>query len=138
MTSYTKISVMLVFYGCASHYNDDIIMNAIEMRNMLILLPVNDTHPVQSFDAATFKAFSTTLKKEIYNQSKEASSPSLTKIEAIDLSVKAWEEGETRRLDNIVLVFISSEIWPPNFNLMVNRLDIYQGVGLPKMLEETK
>lgn len=113
-------------------------MNAIEMRNILILLPVNDTHPVQSFDAATFKAFNTTLKKEIYNHSKEASSPSLTKIEAIGLSVKAWEEGETRRLDNIVLVFRSSEIWPPNFTLMVNRLDIYQGVGLPNMLEETK
>ena len=90
MTSSTKISVMLVFYGCASHYNDDIIMNAIDMRNILILLSVNDTHPVQSFDAATFKAFNTTLKKEIYNHSKEASSPSLTKIEAIGLSVKAW------------------------------------------------
>ena len=69
---------------------------------------------------------------------KEASSPSLTKIEDIGLSVKAWEEGETRKLDNIVLVFRSSEIWPPNFTLMVNRLDIYQGVGLPNMLEETK
>ena len=68
----------------------------------------------------------------------ETISSSLTKREAIALSSKVWEEVVTRRLDNIALGFRSSGIWPPNFTLMMNRLPIYQGGGLPTKMEEPK
>ena len=134
--SSTKKTFILIFDGCTSHYNGDDVKKATEMKIVLVPFLENPTHLVHPLDVAVFKTFKDTLKKESDKHIEETNSPSCTKIEAITLSSKSWEEGATRRLENIVSDFRSSVIWPPSFKLTMNRLDIYQGGGLTTKLEE--
>ena len=108
------------------------------MKIIIFLLKVNATNIVQHLEIEVFKTFNATLKIFFDKHIIETSSPPLTKREAIALSSKAREEGATRRIDNIVSGFRSSGICPNNFTLLMNRLNIYQGGGLPTKLEEPK
>ena len=54
--------ILLVYDGCGSHYNQDIMEKAIELKVLLVLLPANSTHLIQPLDIAVFKLFKTVLK----------------------------------------------------------------------------
>ena len=75
---------MLIFDGCASFYNDDIINKGTENKTVLVLLSYNDTHIVQPLYIAVFNTVKTYLNKQIYKHIIESSLPSLTKIEALE------------------------------------------------------
>ena len=61
--------------------------------------------------------------------------PPPTKIEVITLLLKAWEEVTTIIIDNILLGFIRSGIFPYDFTFMMKRMNIYQGGGLSNNFE---
>ena len=67
MTSSNKISAKLILDGCASHWNNDIIENTVEMSIILFLFPESATDLVQNCDIKMLNTFKETHNKEIDN-----------------------------------------------------------------------
>ena len=55
--------LVLVYDGCCSHFNYDILKIAVELKVTLVILPYNDTHFIQPLDIAIFKPFKSVLKR---------------------------------------------------------------------------
>ena len=65
MTSSNKWPAMLILDVCASHWNNDIIENTVEMSIILFLFPESATDLVQNFDITMLNTFKETHNKEI-------------------------------------------------------------------------
>ena len=116
-----KRPVLLVYDGYGSHYNEEIIQKAVELKIILVLLPANATHLVQPLDIAVFRPFKTVLKRHVETFMIENAVTSLSKQDGIKLSSSAWKEGISEKSANIISGFKSSGIWPISFPAMQHR-----------------
>jgi len=125
-----KRPIVLVYDGYGSHYNEDIILKAIQIKVILILLPANATHLIQPLDIAVFKPFKTVLKQRMEAFMIENASTSYSKKDAIEISSAAWTEGIINKAENIVSGFKASGIWPPSFVMMQKHWRLYHNGGV--------
>ena len=65
LPSHVKRPIFLVFGGCDSHYNTDIVEKLIKLRIILVFLPFNSTDLIQPLEILVFKLFNTELKRQI-------------------------------------------------------------------------
>ena len=93
MPSSAKRPVMMIFDGCPSHYNYNIIKKAIKIRVILVLLPQNATHPIKTLYIEMVNTFKETTNKKIEKQVIETILISLNKRKVIGLYYKILEEG---------------------------------------------
>ena len=47
--------LILIYDGCSSHYDGEIVREAVRLKIILVLLPANATHLLQPLDVAVFK-----------------------------------------------------------------------------------
>jgi hypothetical protein len=125
-----KRPLLLVYDGYGSHYNDDIVKKAIQLRIILVLLPENATHLIQPLDICVFKPFKTILKQTMDNFMIEKACTSFSKKDAVEISSVAWNDGIIDKKHNIIAGFKSSGIWPLNFSQMQRRWRLYHDGGV--------
>jgi hypothetical protein len=122
--------VVLVYDGYSSHYNDEIVWKAIELKIILVLLPANSTHLIQPLDIAVFKPFKTILKRQMDSFMIENSVTSFSKKEAIQIASRSWMEGVVEKKSNIVAGFKAGGIWPISFPTMQSRWNLFHDGGI--------
>ena len=122
--------LVLVYDGYGSHYNNEIVNKAIELRVILVLLPANATHLIQPLDIAVFKPFKSVLKKNIETFMIRTGQTSIGKKDAIEINSTAWIDGIVRKEQNVVNGFRGSGIWPVSFPTMQHRLALFRSGGV--------
>ena len=58
-----KRLLVLVYDGCSSHYNAEIVARAVELEVVLVLLPDNSTNLIQTLGISVFKMFKPVLRR---------------------------------------------------------------------------
>ncbi|MEL7340323.1 MAG: transposase, partial [Bacteroidota bacterium] len=81
--------LLLIYDGCSSHWNAEIVQKALDLSIILVLLPANATHLLQPLDVAIFKPFKTALRHQLLLFNYEQNSTHLTKKIAIQIGSRA-------------------------------------------------
>jgi DDE superfamily endonuclease len=133
-TETTKRSLILVYGGYRSDFNEDIVTKAISLYIILGLLPSNASHLVQPLDIAVFKPFKSIMKRHLDQRMIEKAIVTISKRDAIEVSSIEWADGIQAKNINILSGFEASGIWPLNFTRMQEKLNLFQhdGVDLKK------
>lgn len=117
-----KRPLLLVFDGYTSHYSDEIIEKAIQLKVLLILLPANATHLIQPLDVAVFRSFKLCLKTKMHDYMIDNQLTSFQKKDVISIASSAWNESIVDKVRNIRSGFRASGLWPPSLAQMALRL----------------
>ena len=122
--------LVLIYDGYSSHYNKEIVAEAIRIKVILVLLPSNSMHMIQPLDVAVFKPFKTILKWHIKRYLIESAVTTISKKDAISVASQAWIEGIMRKEENIKNGFRACGLWPLSFPKMQARWKAYHDGGV--------
>jgi hypothetical protein len=125
-----KRPVVLIYDGYGSHYNEEIVSRAIQLKIILVLLPANATHILQPLDVAVFKPFKTTLKRHFECFMIENATTTFSKKDMIQVASSAWLKAVVERDQNIIHGFQTTGIWPLSFPSMQRRLCLFKSGGI--------
>lgn len=125
-----KRPVVLIYDGYGSHYSEDIVSRAIQLKIILVLLPANATHILQPLDVAVFKPFKTTLKHHFEQFMIENATTTFSKKDMIQVASSAWRDAVIMKEKNIIHGFQTTGIWPLSFPNMQRRLSLFKSGGI--------
>jgi DDE superfamily endonuclease len=110
-----KRPLILIYDGYGSHFNEEIVARAVELKIILVLLPSNATNILQPLDVAVFKPFKTTLKRHFESFMIENATTTFSKKDMIQVASSAWLQGVVEKEHNIIHGFKTTGIWPLSF-----------------------
>jgi hypothetical protein len=125
-----KRPLVLVYDGYSSHYNDDIVSRAVDLKIILVLLPANSTHLLQTLDISVFKTFKACLKACITNYMIANGKTTLTKKDALTIFTLAWKEGIVETAGNILAGFKAGGMYLLSFPAMQTKFRLFQDQGI--------
>ena len=103
-----------------------------ELKVIIVLLPVNATHLIQPLDIVIFKPFETVLKRGMEEHMIEKAVISFSKNRSAEIPSRAWEEGIDNNKDNIISGFENGGLWPLSFLHMRRRRRLCCSGGIDK------
>ena len=119
----------MVYDGYFSHSNDEV-KKAVELKVILVLLPANSTHLIQSLDIYFFKPFKSVLKKYALDFMLENDITTIPKKDTMTIGSEVWREVILDKTKNIASVFIVTYIWSLSFPAIQCRLKLFKDGGI--------
>jgi DDE superfamily endonuclease len=110
-----KRPLVLICNGYGSHFNEEKVARAVQLKIILVRLPSNATHILQPLNVAVFKPFKTTLKCHFESFMIENAITTFLKKDIIQVASSAWLQGVMEKDQNIVHGFKTTGIWPLSF-----------------------
>lgn len=116
---------MLIYDGCASYHNEEIVQLAVKLKITLLLLLFKATFILQPLNVAVFKPFKTSLRQAMNGFMVDEGATSLTKKQAISLTSQAWKDSAVSKPENVGSGFASTGIWSISIPRMRARQEHY-------------
>jgi DDE superfamily endonuclease len=121
-----KCPLVLIYNGYGSHFKEEIVARAVQLKILLVLLLSNATHILQSLDVAVFKPFKITLKRHFESFMIENAMTTFLKKDMIQVASSAWLQGVMEKEQNIIHGFKTTGIWPLSFPNIQQRLCLFK------------
>jgi DDE superfamily endonuclease len=93
MLATVKHPLVLIYNCYGSHFHEEIVARAVQLKIILVLLPSNATHILQPLNVAVFKPFKTTLKRHFESFMIENATTTFSKKDMIQVASSGWLQG---------------------------------------------